>query len=299
VIGLPAGLAAAPLAAADAVAVTEVMAACQEHDDGRVDIAEADLVAIFGRPSLDLARDTIGVRDAGALVAVGIQLGVRIAFVHVLPAYRDRGIGTALMRWSQDAARAIGAGVTAQEISDTNPGAIELLERDGYTRRWDSWMFELVLDREPPPAAPPDGYAIRDFEPGRDDRAAHAVIQRAFSEWPEYEPQPFEDWAAMTLGRPGFVPALLGLAVRDGDVVGAALLMEDDDLGWIDQLAVAREHRGRGLGKALLMHAFARTWERGGRRCGLGTDERTGARGLYENVGMHARKTYGEYAKPL
>ena len=297
--GLPAGLTAGPLSAADAAAVTAVMAACQEHDDGRADIVEADLVAIFGRPSLNVARDTVGVRDAGALVGVGVQLAARIAFVHVLPAYRRRGIGTALMRWSQDAARAAGARLTAQEVSETNRGAITLLERDGYTRRWDAWLLELVLDGEPPAAALADGYALRDFVPGRDERATHEVIQRAFSEWPDHDPQPFDDWAAMTLGRPGFAPAQLGLAAREGEVVGAVLLMEDDDLGWIDQLAVAREHRGRGLGKALLTHAFARTWQRGGRRCGLGTDERTGARGLYESVGMRVRQTYGEYAKPL
>jgi mycothiol synthase len=299
VSGLPGGLTAAPLSAADAAAVTSVWAACEQHDDGRVEVVEADVVAIFGRPSLDVARDTVGVREAGMLVAIGLQLGARITFVHVLPAYRGRGVGTWLMRWSQDAARAIGAEVTAQEISQQERAAIALLEADGYTRRWDSWAFELVLEREPPAPALAPGYSIRDFAPGTDDRAAHEVIQRAFSEWPEHEPQSFDDWAAMTLGRAGFVPAQLGLAVRDGDVVGAVLVVEDGDEGWIDQLAVAREHRGVGLGKALLMHAFERTWRRGGRRCGLGTDERTGARGLYESVGMRVRKTYGEYAKQL
>jgi hypothetical protein len=33
--------------------------------------------------------------------------------------------------------------------------------------------------------------------------------------------------------------------------------------------------------------------------CGLGTDSRTGARGLYEHVGMRVRKTYYEYVKLL
>jgi hypothetical protein len=50
---------------------------------------------------------------------------------------------------------------------------------------------------------------------------------------------------------------------------------------------------------ALLMHAFGLTWRRGGTHCGLGTDSRTGARGLYERVGMTVRKTFGEYAKQL
>jgi mycothiol synthase len=295
---LPAGLRSAPLGSEDRRALAAVWRACEEHDDGRADFSEADAVAIFGRPSLEPERDSIGVRDGRALVAFGLQLGPRITFVHVLPGHRGRGIGTWLMRWSQDAARAIGAPVTAQEISDNERGAIALLESDGYVRRWDSWAFEMALDEEPPAPALAPGYAIRDFAPG-DERAVYDVIQRAFGDWPEYEPQPFEDWAAMGIGRPGFEPALLGLAVHEDAVIGAVQLIEDGEEGWIDQLAVAREHRGQGLGMALLLHAFGRTWRRGGRTCALGTDSRTGARGLYEKVGMRVRKTFGEYAKEL
>ena len=36
-----------------------------------------------------------------------------------------------------------------------------------------------------------------------------------------------------------------------------------DGRGWVDQLAVAREHRGRGLARALLQHAFGETWRAG------------------------------------
>jgi mycothiol synthase len=296
---LPPGLRAAPLSAADTGAVTSVWRACEEHDDGLAEVVEADVVAFLGRPSFHFARDTVGVRDGDALVAFAVQLGVRITFAHVLPAYRGRGIGAWLLRWSQDAARALGADLTAQEISDNEHAAIALLERDGYTRRWDAWAMEIALEEEPSAPALPSGYAIRDFVPGRDDRVAFDVIDRAFSEWPEHVPSTFEDWVATSLGRPGFAPPLLGLVEGDVEVVGAVLLIQDADGGWIDQLAVAREHRGRGLARALLVHAFGMTWRRGGRRCGLGTDARTGARGLYEHVGMRVRKTYGEYAKPL
>ena len=124
------------------------------------------------------------------------------------------------------------------------------------------------------------------------------MIDRAFSEWPDRDGSSFEDWSASTLGRPGFEPSLLaGRARRRGR--GALLLVVEEDEGWVDQLAVAREHRGRGLARALLQHAFGETWRRGLRRAGLSTDSRTGARGLYEHVGMHVRKTYTEFAKPL
>ena len=290
---------ASPLAPEDGPAILALWAACEEHDDGRVEIVEADIVSSFASPRLDLARDTVGIRAADELVAIGIQYAVRHTFVHVHPSWRGRGLGTWLMGWSQDAARALGADVTGQPLSANEHAAIALLEADGYERGYEEWLFEIPLDAEPAPAALPDGYAIRSFVPGQDERAAYEVIERAFSEWPDREPRSFEDWAAVELGRPGFAPDLLALATAGETVVGACVICFDEGDGWVDQLAVAREHRGDGLGQALLAHAFGVTWRRGGRTCGLGTDERTGARRLYEHVGMRARKTYYEYVKPL
>jgi mycothiol synthase len=292
---LPAGLAAGPLTPADADAVTSVWVECEEHDDGRAEVVPADIASIFQSPRID----AVGVRDDGRLVALAIQLAPMMTWVAVLPSHRGRGVGTWLMDWTQAAARKVGGDACSQSVSEHEHAAIALLERAGYERRWEGWLFEIVLEHEPVPPVLPGGYAIRAFEPGRDERAAFEVFERAFAEWPEYEARPFDDWVAVSLGRPGFAPELLGLCTRDDEVVGAALLTYDADKGWVDQLAVARAHRGRGLGRALLVHAFGVTWRRGGRRCGLGTDSRTGARGLYEHVGMHVRKTYYEYVKPL
>jgi len=84
-----------------------------------------------------------------------------------------------------------------------------------------------------------------------------------------------------------------------GDVVGAAVLVHEPEDGWVEQLAVARAHRGRGLGRALLDYGAGVTWRRGVRRFGLGTDSRTGARGLYEHLGMHVRRSFILNSKPL
>ena len=57
---------------------------------------------------------------------------------------------------------------------------------------------------------------------------------------------------------------------------------------------------GAGSAARCSTHAFGA--DVAARRCGpaaLATDSRTGARGLYEHVGMHMRKSYGEYRKPL
>jgi mycothiol synthase len=295
VSGLPAGLEAGPLTPADADAVYTLWTAAEVHDDGRAEIVPADVVSIFQSPRID----AVGVREDGRLVGLAIQLSPQMTWVAVLPSDRGRGVGTWLLDWTQAAARKVGGDSCSQSVSEHEHAAMALLERAGYESRWEGWLFEIELEHEPAPPVLPAGYAIRAFEPGRDERAAFDVIERAFAELPEYEARPFDDWVAVTLGRPGFAPELLGLCTRDDEVVGAVILTYDDDKGWVDQLAVAREHRGRGLARALLTHAFGVTWRRGGRRCGLGTDSRTGARGLYEHVGMRVRKTYYEYVKQL
>ena len=65
------------------------------------------------------------------------------------------------------------------------------------------------------------------------------------------------------------------------------------------QLAVAREHRSLGLGRALLLRAFELFHARGRASVGLSTDSRTGALGLYEHVGMRVVRSYTHHAKRL
>ena len=256
--------------------------------------------AVAGRPSLDLARDSIGVRDGDVLVAFGVQIGHRITFVHVLPAYRGRGIGTWLMRWSQAAARAIGAGDTSQEISDNERAAIALLERDGYTRRWDSWAFEIGLARRAARAG--RRRRLRDPRlragPGRAGR-----VRR--------DPDRVRRVAGASAGA---VRGLGGVHARTRRLRARAARPRRqgrggrrrgaDDRGrerWLDRTARgrARASRARARNGAADARVRARPAARVRTSCGLGTDSRTGARGLYERVGMRVRKTFGEYVKRL
>jgi GNAT superfamily N-acetyltransferase len=61
------------------------------------------------------------------------------------------------------------------------------------------------------------------------------------------------------------------------------------DCGWVRVLGVRRPWRRRGLGRALLLHAFSEFRRRGLVAAGLGvdTESETGAHRLYESVGMH------------
>jgi GNAT superfamily N-acetyltransferase len=293
------GLTTAPLVPCDAAAVAHVWRTSEIHDDGEALFTEEDFVVACARPSMDLERHTVGVRDGGELVALAMLFGERSVFAYVLPSHRGRGIGAWLLRWSEDAARAAGHARACQSLSENEHAARALVESAGYEPRWEDWIFEIGLDREPDPPRLPEGYELRGFDRGRDERAVHAVIEAAFSEWPDNEPETFADWAAETFSRPGFEPGLIATVAHGDAIAGVSVMIRDEDGIWVAQLAVDRAHRGRGLARALLVRSFATAWRAGLRSVGLSTDSRTGARGLYEHVGMRVKRTLWEYEKPL
>ena len=76
---------------------------------------------------------------------------------------------------------------------------------------------------------------------------------------------------------------------------------EEPGVGWIGILGVRRPWRRRGLGRALLLHAFHEFRARGFTEAGLGLDAAslTGATRLYESVGMHVSAQFDFYEKQL
>lgn len=296
---LPAGLTTALLTPGDASAVGALWRRCEAHDDGAGEITDEDVVATWVRPSFSFADHAIAVYHDGALVGYAETPWPRRADVCVDPAYRGRGIGAALMRWTWSTAGARGDDRVGQPVSEHNAGAIALLRGHGYTERWRSWVLEIAHDSEPVGTVVPEGYVLRASDPERDARAAHQVIEDAFNEWEGRDPVDFADFAAETFERPGFRPEHLVLAARGEEVVGVALLTPGSGDMWVDKLAVARAHRGRGLARALLQHAFGAAYALGTPTVGLSTDSRTGALGLYEHVGMTLRRTYFHLARDL
>lgn len=296
---LPAGLTPRPLTLDDADAVVAVMHQTERRTLGRELVEAADLVADWQRPSFDLATESVGVLDAeGALVAYAEVYAGERAEVFVADSVTGRGVGTALLRWTWAVARARGSAVVGQTVPDTHAEARGLFARHGYEHRWTSWILRFPDDVPLPAVTLPAGVALRPLQPGRDEQAAFDVVETAFGEWPDRTPSTYGDWAARTLSRPGFEPWQLLLAVEGESVVGvAALSLTSDGEGWVDQLAVARSHRGRGLGAALLGAGFAELRRRGATSANLSTDSRTGALGLYEHVGMRTLHAFENWAK--
>lgn len=296
---LPQGVTARAGTTDDLRAVLVVVHASEIVDQGAPMTSRADVAGDWQRPTMDLATDVVVVEEHGEVVAYAEQFQGR-AFAHVHPAVRGRGLGTALADWTEDHARARGLAQVGQTIASTAETSLALLRGRGYQPRWESWILRRDLEGSEPAAAVPPGMTLRSLVRPDDERALYELIDTAFNDWTDRDTaMAFEDWRASTLDREGMDDSLV-LLLTDGDaLVGAALCMLEEDEGWVDQLAVARPHRGRGLGGALLRAAFHAFRDRGIDVAALSTDSRTGARTLYEHVGMEVTESFTRLTLPL
>jgi ribosomal protein S18 acetylase RimI-like enzyme len=302
---LPAGLTRRPATMDDAPAVTDLVAACERAEHGDSSISLEDLTAFWRRPSVHLATMTMLILDGDRIVGDAELFGTR-AEVFVHPEARSRGIGSALRDWTERMAIAgpprDRSFTLRQVVADVNRDAVELLRRAGYGHTRDSWILERRLDRPVEVPTPPDGVVLRTARVHDDDevRGIFEVIEGSFREWGiAHDPETYEDWRADTVDRGDFDPGLLFVADARGAVAGACVAFDQAGLGWVHQLAVHRDRRRRGLGRALLLQAFGEFRRRGSPAVGLSTNSATGALDLYLRTGMAVTRTYRHYERAL
>ena len=281
---------------ADVRAVTALIQAAEVAAHGEAETVEDEVSESWARPTLDLAADVVLVLADGAVVGVAeTYRGRGEGYVH--PSHRGRGIGTALVGWWTARAGEHGYAIAGQTVSDDDASAVALLRGLGCTEGHTSWILDYALTgARPEPPRPPLGIDLRLLQPG-EERALFHLIDDAFSEWPDREASIYEDWAAATVDAPAWEP-WRGVVAADGrELVGAAILRRFPGEGWVEQIAVASAYRGRGIGRALLQHAFGVFWGQEP-SVGLSTDSRTGALDLYLHVGMRVRRTYRRLRRP-
>jgi ribosomal protein S18 acetylase RimI-like enzyme len=163
--------------------------------------------------------------------------------------------------------------------------------------------FRMVIRLGDEIPIPPfvDGIEIRPYRPGEDDAAIHRVIQESFSDHYLFAPEPASEWMARRTAHPATDTSLWRMAWAGEEPAGAILPYPFDTHAWIRELGVRREWRARGVGKALLVHAFAALHARGHRSIALGVDAEnaTGATRLYEACGMKVVVRHGFHGRVL
>jgi len=262
----------------------------------RLDLA-ADAWVIEGSDGRMASYGTLSDYGSGRLQADG--------YVH--PDYWGRGVGTALVRLMDTrAAELVGRApegarvVVGNAVLANDAAAQAILEAEGYSLVRTHWRMAITLDAPPPTPDWPAGNTVRTFAPGRDDRAVFEAVEEAFSDHWGHTPRVFEEWITRTR-REDFDPSLWFLAMDGDTIAGVALCRRRPDCGWLGWLAVRRPWRKRGLGLALLRHAFGAFYMRGERTIALGVDAQslTGATRLYEGAGMRVTMQAAIYEKEL
>lgn len=278
---------------------------------GRDEVSEAEVRLMFEAPDFDPAADAVvALDDDDAIVGyadVADPSGGRSIWivVDVVPGGDDT-IRAALLDAMERKARPKQApdGAAKVYLPSKDEAMAALLAGRGYEVTRHSFRMEADLrtGREPP--VWPDGIAMRTFRSGVDDEAVYEVQEETFADQHEATPLTYEEWRHWSFDAP-FDPGLWFLAEDGGELAGILISRPerggDDSLGWISVLGVRRPWRRRGLGRALLLHAFGELRRRGKLRAGLGVDGEspTGAVRLYENAGMRVVRRNDHWEKDL
>jgi mycothiol synthase len=293
----------------EAAAIADALNALSRSLVGSGDVAVEDVESWFALPSLDPEQDMrVAVLPDGAVAGYadlgGGQEEGEALWIDLRLRPGHDAAGQALVEAMEARAAERGwPGRPLRAIADAaDPAMQALLRRNGYRPIRSSFVLEIDLSEAGTEPAWPAGLRPRAFRPGVDDERVYEAHQAAFADHWDFHRTPYEEWRAWSFGTT-FDPALWFL-VEDGDELAAVCLCrprrgDDDELGWVSVLGVRTAWRRRGLGRALLLHAFGSLRARGLRRAGLGVDAEnvTGAVALYESVGMREVRRSDIYEK--
>lgn len=273
-------------------------------------------------PGLNVARDVFLVEHEGEVIAYQTVRHVREAegkfrYAHhgfVMPTWKGRGIGRAMIRHAEATLREIAANDPAdapkffQTFAESKQmELIHLLEQEGYVTT--RYFYEMLRDRldDLPEIALPKGIEARPVQPEHYRAIWNALLDAFREHWGEEEhgEADFQRW----IKNPHFQPQLWQIA-WDGDRVVSMVINyidENDNVkynrrrGINDDIATLKEYRGRGIAQALIVRSFQLFKQFGLTEAALGVDSEnaTGALRLYEKLGYRPIRTMIAYRKNL
>jgi mycothiol synthase len=269
---------------------------------------EQDIRRRWGAPSVVVERNhRVAVAGARLVGHVGVEQQTGSDQAHsggyVLPEYRGRGIGAALLGWAIKQARTFdGVADFRTHASAEIPASVALIEGWGGFEHIRSW-FRMVNRAPAAIGAPefPNGIELRVLEGDEFIDAFVAAYDGSFVDHFNFHPADREQIAYFVKEEPDFDPTLAPFAF-DGErlagfcmtwlIKGGATLRGD-----LGPIGTMRSHRGIGLGRALLRNGTRNLAARGALEVELGVDSENpnGAVRLYESNGYertHEGRSY-------
>jgi mycothiol synthase len=224
----------------------------------------------------------------------------------LLPSWRGKGIGTAMLRWAEGRAAALaathptdGKAMLGANASSTEVDGTALLRDAGYSETFS--LVEMRFDTFGmlSPIDLPAGIVFRPVTPDQ----YHAVwesVQAAYASSPQNVVATEEDYLEW-LASPAFDPMLWRVAWDGERIAGQTLCEIAKGRGEVAEVSVGAPWRRCGLGRALVVAGLRALAERGVTEVRLHTraDNIYGAPRLYERVGFRPLKRFARYRKPL
>ena len=306
------GYSTRPASMKDAGLVAELIRVSDAAEEADPAAGIDDVIEHWQRPGLDLESDTALVfaqdgRIAGFADAWDTsEDDVIDGDAEVHPDQRGHGIGaflvSFLIRRATEMARSHASKRSRLRnyISSRDEGAAALLSATGFEVIRHFFHMHIDLSEGVEPPVWPAGVHVRTMNRGTDEEVVHRVVEEAFAEHWGRPSVPFDAFVKGFLGRSDFDPTLWFLACEGDDVVGVLYAaIRDGKRPWVNDLGVLPKARKRGIGLALLLHAFAEFTRRGFSSAALNVDasNATGATRLYERAGMKMQRRFDCYEK--
>lgn len=281
---------ARPATSADLPAIVALQTRWERARLGAVEASPDEIGEGFDR--VDLGRDSLLVFDGAALVGVGLRWRSDTSLL-VDPDTDPGPVCAQLLPW-------FAAGAPAHvEVHSGDAAVRAVLAESGWTHRKSAFELSREVSPELVLAEPswPDGIAVRGFR-SDDAPAVHHLIyvDAGWADVPGHPYRDFDEWHSIFVTEHTLADQQV-LAWRGDRLVGVAMgRIWDDGTGWISQLATARDERGRGLGRAMLLEALRRNRDAGARALGLSVQaSNRGALQLYLDVGLRIEREWMEY----
>lgn len=234
----------------------------------------------------------------------------------VTPAWRRRGIGRALLLWTERRLRAVATTHPAGQakylhlnVGQYQDGKARMLERAGYRpTRFFHQMVRPTLDEIPELPLPP-GVEVRPVLPEHYRAIWQAIDETGKDEWGYTLPTEdrYQAWVAHEHFQPHLWQAAWDAAT--GQIVGHVLTYVDGEenaqlgrqRGHTEGIGVIRAWRRRGLARALIARSLLAQKSAGMSESALVVDSEntSGATRLYENCGFELVRRECIYRKSL
>lgn len=302
---------------ADAEAICALLAAADLAAIGQSDTTLTDVRDRLSGPDLDLERDAWvfadEADDAGQVSGFAICENQSRSDLFWLDAYAAEDEAQDML-WAlaetraAEVARSLGHPLARMDVgiwrADERKRALAAAR--GYAPATSFFRMRINHSGPRPAADLPAGCAIEFV--GADDRLrhiAHDILRTSFVDHFGYVAKSFEGrdarYAASSTTGWEFVRILSVEGVPAGALVSSTEFVGDENCGYVATLGVLREYRGRGLGRALLIDAFARDSAdgRSGTILHVDANNVTPAVGLYESVGMRTVLVSDDWRRTL